>query len=270
MHDRDREQSRASDWNDESPRERHAGPGGAAATGAVTGGAIGAAAGPAGAAVGAVGGAIAGVAAERGMHADDEMGRRHREPGYADDRRDWTPAADDRRRPLGAAQTVEEERLQLREEELVAEKHLRDVGEVVVRTEIDHVPGRIEVEALREEVQVEHVPVGRTVSEREAPWEEGDTLIVPVYEEQLVVSKRLVLKEHLRVSRVRTAERHVFEDTLRKERLVVEDPAGTGLVHEQYPTDRASADSRWDDRAEPRDEPREGGFLGSLVRKALQ
>lgn len=54
-------------------RKDHATPGGAAAAGAVTGGAVGGVvAGPIGAVVGAVGGALAGVAAERGMHADDE------------------------------------------------------------------------------------------------------------------------------------------------------------------------------------------------------
>jgi uncharacterized protein (TIGR02271 family) len=136
-----------------------------------------------------------------------------------------------------------EQTLRLREEELVARKVMEEVGRVQVRTRTEEFPGRLEVEALREEVEVEHVPVGQVVSERRAPWEEDGVLVVPVYEEQLVVTKRLVLKEHLRVRRYQTAERQVFEDTLRRERLVIEDPSGRDLVHERFPAE-ADGDGR--------------------------
>src|SRR5581483_6233840 len=56
--------------------------------------------------------------------------------------------------------------IELREEQLTARKDLVDLGEVIVRTAVDEVPGRLEVDALREEVEIEHIPVGRVVSER--------------------------------------------------------------------------------------------------------
>jgi uncharacterized protein (TIGR02271 family) len=176
-------------------------------------------------------------------------------------------------RPLVAAE--DERTLELREEQLVAHKELRELGEVEVRTEIDEVPGRLEVDALREEVEVEHEPVGQVVSRREEPWEQDGTLVVPVYEEQLVVSKRLVLRERLRIRRVRTTERQLFQDTLRRERLVVEDPDHTGLVHEVYATDAPAGEEPADqgagaDQAAPAGEQPEGGFLEHLVRKALE
>jgi len=147
---------------------------------------------------------------------------------------------------LGSAQanvTEGERTIELREEQLIAHKDFRELGEVVIRTEIEEVPGRLEVEAQREEVEIEHVPVGQFVSEREDPWEEDGVLVVPIYEEQLVVVKRLMLREHLRIRRVRTSETHLYEDTLRRDHLIVEDPNDTGLVHEQYPdTDLESAD----------------------------
>jgi uncharacterized protein (TIGR02271 family) len=146
------------------------------------------------------------------------------------------------------------ETLSLREEQLVAHKTMEQVGEVVVRTEVEEVPGRLEVEALREEVQVEHIPLGQVVSERREPWEEDGVLIVPVYEEQLVVTKRLVLREELRVRRVRTTERQLFEETLRRERAVVDDPGQTGLVRELHPTE-PPADSRPADRPLLKSEP---------------
>jgi uncharacterized protein (TIGR02271 family) len=178
------------------------------------------------------------------------------------------------------ASAAEAERtLELREEQLVAHKELRTLGEVEVRTEIDEVPGRLEVDAFREEVEVEHEPVGQVVSERDQPWDEGGVLVVPIYEEQLVVTKRLVLRERLRVRRVGTTERRLFQDTLRSERLVVEDPQHTGLVHERYPTGEvvgehpADADggaASDDAPAAEHGEKEEGGFLENLVRKALE
>ena len=63
--------------------------------------------------------------------------------------------------------------------------------------------------------------------------EEGDTLIVPVIEEQLVIEKRLVLKEIVRVTRhARTrAEQHAIRlraEELRVERVTApDDPHGS-------------------------------------------
>jgi len=183
--------------------------------------------------------------------------------------------AAERTEGIDSADAVAPQTIELREEQLVASRELRDLGEIVVRTEVDEIPGRLEVAAYREEVVVEHEPVGEVVSERDKPHEQDGVLIIPIYEEQLVVTKRLVLRERMRVRRVSTTERQLFQDTLRTERLVVDDPQHTGLVREQYPVDEPSnrdpksphpTDSD-DDRDEDRDD---GGFLGNLVRRALE
>jgi stress response protein YsnF len=57
---------------------------------------------------------------------------------------------------------------------------------------------------------------------------------VPVYEEQLVVSKRLILKERIRIKRRARTEVRVFEDTLKRERLEVTQPKDTILVRETF------------------------------------
>jgi uncharacterized protein (TIGR02271 family) len=157
--------------------------------------------------------------------------------------------------------------VELREEELIAHKDLRDLGQIEVRTEVDDIPGRLEVDAYHEEVVVEHEAVGEVVSERDKPWEEDGVLIIPIYEEQLVVTKRLVLRERMRVRRVGVTERQLFQDTLRRERLVVEDPQHTGLVREQYPTGESEDTPDADDPSETNAEP---GFLAGLVRKAIE
>jgi uncharacterized protein (TIGR02271 family) len=155
---------------------------------------------------------------------------------------------------------AEEHKLELREEELVAQRKLEEVGKVRIRKVVEDVPGRLELDATSEDVEIEHVPIGQAVSERREPWEEDGVLVVPVYEEQLVVTKRLVLREHLRVRRVGTTRRELFEDTLRRERAVVEDLNETGRVHERYPTD---ADSE-------RESETDGGVIDNIVRKALK
>ena len=114
--------------------------------------------------------------------------------------------------------------------------------------------------------------MGQVVSEREDPRDEDGVLVVPVYEERLVVTKRLVLRERLRIRRVGTIERQLFEDTLRRERLVLDDPQHTGLVHERYRTGELAGGETGNSEEEQRsgDEKPEGGLLEHLVRKALE
>lgn len=59
----------------------------------------------------------------------------------------------------------------------------------------------------REEVQVERVPVGRVVEGPVAVRQVGDTVIVPLLEEVLVVERRLVLKEELHITKRRVEAR---------------------------------------------------------------
>ena len=57
--------------------------------------------------------------------------------------------------------------------------------------------------------------------------EEGDTTIIPVIEEVLVVEKRLFLKEEIRIRRTQTTQLHEETVTLRREEVVIErDAAG--------------------------------------------
>ena len=64
-------------------------------------------------------------------------------------------------------------------------------------------------EALaRETVDIERVPIGRVVDAIPDVRQEGDVMIVPVMEEVLVLERRLVLKEEVRIRRVRTTEQH--------------------------------------------------------------
>jgi uncharacterized protein (TIGR02271 family) len=66
-------------------------------------------------------------------------------------------------------------------------------------------------------VQVERVPIGRTVAAIPPVREEGDTTILPVVEEVIVVERRLILKEEVHIRPVQVAERHTEIVTTREQ-----------------------------------------------------
>ena len=77
-------------------------------------------------------------------------------------------------------------------------------------------------EPLAEEtVEIARVPIRREVKTVPRIREEGDTLVIPVLEERLVVERRLFLKEEVRVKRVRTSRTHRERMTLRHHELVL-------------------------------------------------
>ena len=66
-------------------------------------------------------------------------------------------------------------------------------------------------------VRLERVSVNQVVSEAAPVRYEGDTMIVPLYEEVLVVSKQLMLAEEVRITKARTEQRQPQQVTLRRE-----------------------------------------------------
>lgn len=107
------------------------------------------------------------------------------------------------------------------EEQLVIEKRVVESGKVRISKQIREVEETVDVPLLREEVSVERVPVNRVVEERLPTRYDGDTLIIPVIEEQVFVQKRLVLVEELHV-RKQTIETHQPQTvTLLKEEVAV-------------------------------------------------
>lgn len=75
---------------------------------------------------------------------------------------------------------------------------------------------------LREEVRVERVPIGRAIESVPDVREEGDTLIIPVVEEILVVQKQLILKEEIRLTKHRFTQEEAVRVVLREEQVEVE------------------------------------------------
>jgi stress response protein YsnF len=79
----------------------------------------------------------------------------------------------------------------------------------------------IDEEMTHVRVEIERVPIDRTVEVAPPTRQEGDITIIPVVEEIVVVERRLVLKEEVRVRRVSTKEQHQETVVLRQQEAVV-------------------------------------------------
>lgn len=111
------------------------------------------------------------------------------------------------------------------EEELHVAKRVIDTGRGVrIHKTVAEQESIVDQPLMRDELVVEHVPVGRVVAEADMPQTryEGDTLIVPVLEEVLVVQKQLVLKEEVRITRQRQQVQSPQTVLLRSEQVAVE------------------------------------------------
>lgn len=78
-------------------------------------------------------------------------------------------------------------------------------------------------EALHHEtVEIERVPINQVISTPAVVREEGDTTIIPVMDEVLVVEKRLMLREEIRVTRHQSKTHEPQTYTVRREEVTVE------------------------------------------------
>jgi len=96
------------------------------------------------------------------------------------------------------------------------EKRVAETGRAVIHKTVSEREEVINALLARHDVSVERVPVDRVVSELPVPRQDGDTWVIPVLEERVVIEKQLVLKEELRI---RTITRHeAVQETVRLRR----------------------------------------------------
>ncbi len=116
--------------------------------------------------------------------------------------------------------SAEGQTLTLSKETVNVAKRIRRTVVRAARTTVERTVA-VDEELAREHVVVERVPIGRVVEEIPPIRQEGDLTIMPVVEEELVLVRRLVLKEEVHFRRVRTTERHTETVTLREQKLSV-------------------------------------------------
>jgi len=108
------------------------------------------------------------------------------------------------------------------EEQAIISKRQVSGGKVRISKVVREREETVHTTLAHQETDVTRVPVGEFVSEPEQTRQEGDTLIVPVHEEVLVVEKRLRLRERLIITKRLVEEDHDEPVMLRAEEAVVE------------------------------------------------
>lgn len=120
------------------------------------------------------------------------------------------------------------ETLAVAEEQLEVGKRKVETGRVHITKRVVQRQETVDVPLMREEVEIRRVPVNRPVDAPVPVRQEGDVTIVSVLEEVLVVSKQLVLKEELHISRRQSEAHEPQEVTLLSEQVEVTRTAATG------------------------------------------
>jgi stress response protein YsnF len=113
-------------------------------------------------------------------------------------------------------------------EQLLVDRQVEEAGALRVRIAVDEQPCDVRENALVERVNVERVARNVPVAGRREPWTDGETLVVPLYEEVSVVERRLMLKEEVRLTRHVETLPLQGATVLRSERAIVERRDGDG------------------------------------------
>ena len=147
--------------------------------------------------------------------------------------RDEQPPNDD---PIGSVAEErgvlqEDLRVQRSEGELRASVRRREAGQVNVKKSVRTEREVVRVPKRREEVVIERVPVEGEARESSGATEANigeDEGVVQVVEEEVVVSKRVVLKEEIRLRKRVVHDEETVEVDLRKEEVEIDDQGGRG------------------------------------------
>ena len=87
------------------------------------------------------------------------------------------------------------------EEALRVDKTVSETDRLLIRTSVQERTEYVDLELHSGEAIIQRVPVDRVVEATPDIRQEGDTIIVPIVEEIMVVEKRLLLKEEIHIRR---------------------------------------------------------------------
>ncbi len=125
----------------------------------------------------------------------------------------------------------EDLRVQRSEEELRAAVREREAGQVKAKKSVRTEREIVRVPKRREEVEIERIPVEGGAREASGATESEigeQEVVVQLFEEEVVVTKRVVLKEEIRLRKKVAMEEEVVEVELRKEELEIDEQTKPG------------------------------------------
>ncbi len=116
----------------------------------------------------------------------------------------------------------EGETIPLIEERLLVTKRTVTTGKVRLVKSIQTYQENLDEPLAVRTFDIDRVVLNQVVDEAPPVRQEGDTTVYPVVEERMVLTKQLVLKEEVRVTRREAEKRDTQVVTLRREHLSVE------------------------------------------------
>jgi uncharacterized protein (TIGR02271 family) len=125
-------------------------------------------------------------------------------------------------RPEDAERAEEVAAIPLVEERLSVAKRLVESGRVKVHVSVEERQETVTEELLHDELEVERVPRNVRVSELPHVRLEGNTTIIPVVEEVLVVERALMLVEEIHICRRSVAEQTQIPMAVRAEKATIQ------------------------------------------------
>jgi uncharacterized protein (TIGR02271 family) len=109
------------------------------------------------------------------------------------------------------------------EEQWQVGKKIVETGRVVVSKKVHEEEVTVDVPIMHEEHDIERVTVNQYVDTAPpAVRYEGETMIIPVLREEVVVEKRILLVEELRITKRQIQTNTPQQVTLRKEEVIVD------------------------------------------------
>lgn len=105
------------------------------------------------------------------------------------------------------------------EEQLEISKREVETGRLRVQKRVSEHEQTVDEPLFADEIIIERVPINRIVDEPTPARMEGETTVIPLFEEQIVLQKRLLLREEVRVSTRRIERRAPQIVTVRREEI---------------------------------------------------
>ena len=141
--------------------------------------------------------------------------------------KDWSVGRETRG-DFDTTTSSDRQRLQVHEEQLEARTNARQAGEVEITKDVVEEQRTIQVPVTREEVHVRRTAANRDATASDSAFTEGDTIRVPVMEEEVEITKRPRVVEEVEVEKTARQDTEHATGTVRKEQVNV---TGEGAVH---------------------------------------
>ncbi len=130
------------------------------------------------------------------------------------------------RKTESSAEDGEELVIPVIREQVIVDKKVVETGKVRISKRISEHEELIDVPVMQGEAAIQRVPVNQFVESAPAVRYEGDTMIIPVIQEQVVLQKKLLLVEEIHVTKQMVETHRSQKVTLLREEVEITRIAG--------------------------------------------